>query len=111
MSLPDVAEATGISESYLRKLENGEMGNPSLEVAIRLSKLYGVDLNSLASHLIDDIDRKLDLEIRRYEKIVPVVKWAGGDISILSYKDKVLYLKFLKGLAVSMNSSSNLTYG
>lgn len=42
----DVAERVGISRAYLANIENGK-NNPSLEVAHKLSVLFGKSINEL----------------------------------------------------------------
>ncbi|MCK4260732.1 MAG: helix-turn-helix domain-containing protein [Halanaerobiales bacterium] len=47
LTLVQVENLTGISQSYLSKIERGQRKKPSLELISELAKLYNVDLNWL----------------------------------------------------------------
>jgi len=54
LTLRDVENETGLSNSYLSQLETGKIANPSFQTVIKLLRLYGVPLVSpeIAENLI-----------------------------------------------------------
>lgn len=102
ISVKETASAADISEAYLGRLENGDATSPSLEIAYRLSEVYGVTTDEMAHHLLADRHREYDLEIQEFEETVGAqVQFAGGSPPLLRLKDKQRYLELLKSIASS----------
>ena len=49
LTLRQVEEATGISNSYLSQLENDKIKRPSANVLYKLASIYNIELDSLLS--------------------------------------------------------------
>ena len=57
MSMADVREQTGITNSRLSKLENDQITDPSISVICKLSKCYGVDVVNVLNEAGMDIKK------------------------------------------------------
>lgn len=57
MSMADVHEQTGITNSRLSKLENDQITNPSISVICKLSKCYEVDVINVLNEAGMDIEK------------------------------------------------------
>ena len=57
MSMADVREQTGITNSRLSKLENDQITDPSISVICKLSKCYEVDVINVLNEAGMDIEK------------------------------------------------------
>lgn len=60
LSLREVENVTGISNSYLSQLENNKIKKPAIQILHRLSKLYEINFDKIlsTSGLLLDIDNE-----------------------------------------------------
>ncbi len=52
MSVAQLAEAVGVSEGYIRDIEN-EKTEPRLDVIVKIALVFGVSVNKLVTDLYD----------------------------------------------------------
>ena len=52
MSVAQLAEAIGVSEGYIRDIEN-EKTEPRLDVIVKIALVFGVSVNKLVTDLYD----------------------------------------------------------
>lgn len=86
IKINEVAEATGLSISYISRLEGGSRTNPTIDVLVNLSKFYHVDLFKLVigelcfdnnSTKVLNIEKELDQceNVIIHDKLVRVDKF------------------------------------
>ncbi len=49
LTLEEASQQAGVSKTYLWELERGEAVDPSFAIVVRLARLYGANLESLAA--------------------------------------------------------------
>ncbi len=49
LTLEEASHQAGISKTYLHELETGSANDPSFSIVVRLARLYGINLDVLAS--------------------------------------------------------------
>lgn len=74
---------TGISQAYLCELETGACKNPTLEKMVRISKILGISLNSLANEEMEINQQKLSKQgiMKEFDQLIAKLReWVEGEI-------------------------------
>jgi HTH-type transcriptional regulator, competence development regulator len=90
LTLRQVEEASGISNSYLSQLENDKIKKPSANVLYKLSTMYNMDLDILLA-AAGIIDKPTKIQAGLLGKIS-----AASELSATEEDQLLKYLKFLR---------------
>jgi transcriptional regulator with XRE-family HTH domain len=64
MTVPEVAEAAGISKAYLYQMENGDVASPSAEVVYKICRTIGTHMGYILCLADEDRDLTSDVMMR-----------------------------------------------
>ena len=94
MTLPQLADRSGLSKGLLSKLENDEESNPSVSTLFKITEALGVTLADI-----------LETEKVQIRRIIPEEKpeWLAGLVEFLKSKSKVPDPSILDAMYVLRN--------
>lgn len=93
LTLRQVEDITGISNSYLSQLETGKIKRPSVNAIYKLSELYNVDINKLL-HLAGFVT---EIQHKKWQLFTSEI--SSMNITKEEEEKLINYLQFLRSLS------------